>query len=97
MNRNLKVCVLQVQRHHPIPRTQRLEDRPLSLHVKMRDSNRMVEMGEVYNRPPTPGDLGGYKEAAVEAGERGAGLIAHFAQRSTPAVLRANPLMEEGE
>ena len=67
MNRSLKVSVLQVQRHHPIPRTQRLEDRLLSLHVKMGDSNRPVETGEVYHRPPTPGDLGGNKQSAVVA------------------------------
>ena len=71
MHRNLKVGVLQVQRHHPIPRTQRLEDRLLSLHVKIRDSNRPVETGEVDDRPPTPGDFGGDKEAAVEAWRKG--------------------------
>ena len=39
----------------------------MSLHVEMRDSNRSVETGEVYHRLPTPGDLGGNKQAAVVA------------------------------
>ena len=34
------------------------------------ENERLVEMREVYHRPPTPGDLGGNKEAAVEAGRK---------------------------
>ena len=69
-NRDLKVSVLQVQRSHPIPRSERLEDQLLGLHVEVGDSNRTVETGDVYNRLPIPGDFGSDKEAAVIAWRR---------------------------
>ena len=42
----------------------------MSLHVKVRHTNRPVEEGEVDHRPPTPGDFGSDKEAAVIAWRR---------------------------
>ena len=54
--------------------------------MKMRDSNRPVETGDVDDRPPTPGDLGGDKEAAVEAWRKGSqfnrSLLAQIRHRS---------------
>ena len=38
--------------------------------MEMGDSNRAVETEEVYHWLPTPGDLGGNKEVAVEAWRR---------------------------
>ena len=59
--------------------------------MKMGDSNRPVETGEVYHRPPTLGDLGSDKEAAVVAQRRRSQLdglllaqICHRSRQSYP-------------
>ena len=65
--------------------------------MKMGDLNRAVEMGEVYHRPPTPGDLGGNKQATAEAWRKRSRFYCPFHLKSATAALRANPLMEDGE
>ena len=56
--------------------------------MEVRDTNRLVEAGEVDHRPPTPGDFGSDKEAAVIAWRRRRGrfdgpLLAEICDRNS--------------
>ena len=70
MHRNLEVGILEVQGYHPVPWPETLENRLGSLHVKMGKLHSTIEAREIDDRPPTPGDLEGDKEATVKPRER---------------------------
>ena len=70
MNRDLQVSLLQVDGNHPIPRTNREKDGLDGLHLKMRGSEKTVEMREVDDRTPRPRGLPHHKQTAVKAWRR---------------------------
>ena len=57
MDRDLEIYVLKVERDHPIPGAQGLEDRLSSLHTKVKKSDEAVEAREIDDRLPTAFDL----------------------------------------
>ena len=70
MNRHLKVGILEIQGHKPIPFAKGLKNGLGSLHMKMGDIHKPIEAREVYHRAPPTGDLGSHKETAVKAWRR---------------------------
>ena len=70
MNRNLKVGILEIQGHQPIPFAKGLKNGLGGLHMKVGDIHKAIEAREVDHQAPPTGDLGRHKETAVKAWRR---------------------------
>ena len=67
MHQHLQVCILQVQRHHPISRTNREKNRLKCLHLEGCLLNPQVQSGKVDDWSPRPRSFHYQKQPAVKA------------------------------
>ena len=65
MDRDLKVCVLQVDGDHPVTPTNCTENRLVGLHLETSLQYKFVEIRQVYHGPPRARRLPDDKQAAV--------------------------------